>query len=132
MFIKYFKFLFCLFYMCPVYVPFYPCFYVRTSGCRVDTLINWSALSYYFVGGHGYSNNTLLNIQGGSNMTGTDCVYLLKNQSRSYLNHLVHSGWGRKSVWDKWIIKNSRRNSRKLVQSWKIWVRLQTEISSCW
>ena len=29
------------------------------------------------------------NIQGGSNITGTDCVYVCTNQSRSYLNHLV-------------------------------------------
>jgi hypothetical protein len=28
-------------------------------------------------------------IQGGSNMTGTDCDLFTHNQSRSYLNHLV-------------------------------------------
>ena len=31
-------------------------------------------------------------VQGGSNMTGTDSACLHTNQSRSYLNHLVHSG----------------------------------------
>jgi len=30
-----------------------------------------------------------LKIQGGSNMTGTDCGLFTHNQSRSYLNHLV-------------------------------------------
>jgi len=29
------------------------------------------------------------NVQGGSNMTGTDLYCLHTNQSRSYLNHLV-------------------------------------------
>jgi hypothetical protein len=29
-------------------------------------------------------------IQGGSNMTGTNCDLFTHNQSRSYLNHLVH------------------------------------------
>jgi hypothetical protein len=29
-------------------------------------------------------------IQGGSNMTGTNCALFTHNQSRSYLNHLVH------------------------------------------
>jgi hypothetical protein len=31
-------------------------------------------------------------IQGGSNMTGTNCDLFTQNQSRSYLNHLVISG----------------------------------------
>jgi hypothetical protein len=30
-------------------------------------------------------------IQGGSNMTGTNCDLFTHNQSRSYLNHLVHA-----------------------------------------
>jgi hypothetical protein len=30
-------------------------------------------------------------IQGGSNMTGTNCDLFTHNQSRSYLNHLVHT-----------------------------------------
>ena len=30
-------------------------------------------------------------VQGGSNMTGTNCDLFTHNQSRSYLNHLVHS-----------------------------------------
>ena len=30
-------------------------------------------------------------LQGGSNMTGTNCDLFTHNQSRSYLNHLVHS-----------------------------------------
>jgi hypothetical protein len=30
------------------------------------------------------------NLQGGSNMTGTNCDLFTHNQSRSYLNHLVH------------------------------------------
>jgi hypothetical protein len=29
-------------------------------------------------------------VQGGSNMTGTNCGLFTHNQSRSYLNHLVH------------------------------------------
>jgi hypothetical protein len=29
-------------------------------------------------------------VQGGSNMTGTNCDLFTHNQSRSYLNHLVH------------------------------------------
>jgi hypothetical protein len=32
-------------------------------------------------------------VQGGSNMTGTDAACLHTNQSRSYLNHLVHVWW---------------------------------------
>ena len=32
----------------------------------------------------------LHNVQGGSNMTGTNCDLFTHNQSRSYLNHLVH------------------------------------------
>ena len=32
----------------------------------------------------------LQEIQGGSNMTGTNCDLFTNNQSRSYLNHLVH------------------------------------------
>ena len=31
-----------------------------------------------------------MNIQSGSNMTGTDCDLLTHKSSRSYLNHLVH------------------------------------------
>ena len=31
------------------------------------------------------------NVQGGSNMTGTICVYTSHSLSRSYLNHLVHA-----------------------------------------
>jgi hypothetical protein len=31
-----------------------------------------------------------INIQSGSNMTGTNCDLFTHNQSRSYLNHLVH------------------------------------------
>jgi hypothetical protein len=34
---------------------------------------------------------TLSNVQGGSNMTGTNCDLFTHNQSRSYLNHLVHT-----------------------------------------
>jgi hypothetical protein len=30
------------------------------------------------------------NVQGGSNMTGTNCDLFTHKQSRSYLNHLVH------------------------------------------
>ena len=33
--------------------------------------------------------SVLLIIQGGSNMTGTNCDLFTHNQSRSYLNHLV-------------------------------------------
>jgi hypothetical protein len=32
-------------------------------------------------------------IQGGSNMTGTNCGLFTHNQSRSYLNHLVHTNY---------------------------------------
>jgi hypothetical protein len=41
-----------------------------------------------------------LDIQGGSNLTGTNCDLFTHNQSRSYLNHLV--------VWSvilKWSLK---------------------------
>jgi hypothetical protein len=31
-----------------------------------------------------------LYVQGGLNMTGTNCALFTHNQSRSYLNHLVH------------------------------------------
>jgi hypothetical protein len=31
------------------------------------------------------------NVQSGSNMTGTNCDLFTHNQSRSYLNHLVHN-----------------------------------------
>ena len=31
-----------------------------------------------------------IELQGGSNMTGTNCDLFTHNQSRSYLNHLVH------------------------------------------
>jgi hypothetical protein len=31
----------------------------------------------------------ILNVQGGSNITGTSCDLFTHNQSRSYLNHLV-------------------------------------------
>jgi hypothetical protein len=34
---------------------------------------------------------TIVIIQGGSNMTGTNCDLFTHNQSRSYLNHLVLS-----------------------------------------
>ena len=34
-------------------------------------------------------NVTSMNLQGGSNMTGTNCDLFTHNQSRSYLNHLV-------------------------------------------
>jgi hypothetical protein len=33
-------------------------------------------------------NNTI-SVQGGSNMTGTNCDFFTHKQSRSYLNHLV-------------------------------------------
>jgi hypothetical protein len=33
---------------------------------------------------------TVYIVQGGSNMTGTNCDLFTHNQSRSYLNHLVH------------------------------------------
>jgi hypothetical protein len=32
-----------------------------------------------------------MEIQGGSNMTGTNCDLFTHKSSRSYLNHLVHS-----------------------------------------
>jgi hypothetical protein len=34
-------------------------------------------------------------VQGGSNMTGTDCGLFTHNQSRSHLNHLVYNKTGR-------------------------------------
>jgi hypothetical protein len=37
--------------------------------------------------------NSIMIIQGGSNMTGTDAACLHTNQSRSYLNHLVYFGF---------------------------------------
>ena len=36
-----------------------------------------------------YIHVTITQIQGGSNMTGTNCDLFTHNQSRSYLNHLV-------------------------------------------
>jgi hypothetical protein len=39
-----------------------------------------------------YVYATVQNIQGGSNMTGTNCDLFTHNQSRSYLNHLVCKG----------------------------------------
>jgi hypothetical protein len=38
-----------------------------------------------------YKSRHYTKIQGGSNMTGTDSACLHKNQSRSYLNHLVYT-----------------------------------------
>jgi hypothetical protein len=35
--------------------------------------------------------DTIFVLQGGSDMTGTNCDLFTHNQSRSYLNHLVHS-----------------------------------------
>jgi hypothetical protein len=45
---------------------------------------------------HYKSTVSALLIQGGSNMTGTNCDLFTHNQSRSYLNHLVFSVPGRK------------------------------------
>ena len=42
-------------------------------------------------GGNPRSLTDLKIIQGGSNMTGTNCDLFTHNQSRSYLNHLVAS-----------------------------------------
>jgi hypothetical protein len=36
-----------------------------------------------------FENKATLNIQGGSNMTGTNCDLFTYNQSRSYLNHFL-------------------------------------------
>jgi hypothetical protein len=36
-----------------------------------------------------------LKIQGGSNMTGTNCDLFTHNQSRSYLNHLVYRSYNK-------------------------------------
>jgi hypothetical protein len=41
-------------------------------------------------GGESGLNQSFVYIQGGSNMTGTCAACLHTNQSRSYLNHLVH------------------------------------------
>jgi hypothetical protein len=38
---------------------------------------------------HETDGNKTGNVQGGSNMTGTNCDLFTHNQSRSYLNHLV-------------------------------------------
>jgi hypothetical protein len=37
----------------------------------------------------GYQHLFIFYVQGGSNMTGTNCDLFTHNQSRSYLNHLV-------------------------------------------
>jgi hypothetical protein len=39
----------------------------------------------------------VVHIQGGSNMTGTNCDLFTHNQSRSYLNHLVYTGYTHKN-----------------------------------
>ena len=47
-----------------------------------------------------------MNIQGGSNMTGTNCDLFTHNQSRSYLNHLVFTksgNTGKRGRYDKVI-----------------------------
>jgi hypothetical protein len=52
-------------------------------------------------------------IQGGSNMTGTNCDLFTHNQSRSYLNHLVYaSTTSCKDVIFVWVLNN-------------MWMRLQ-------
>jgi hypothetical protein len=38
-----------------------------------------------------YRYISICNIQGGSNMSGTNCDLFTHSQSRSYLNHLVYS-----------------------------------------
>jgi hypothetical protein len=47
-----------------------------------------SAIFFRFAGGGRHADNG--HIQGGSNMTGTNCDLFTHNQSRSYLNHLVY------------------------------------------
>jgi len=42
--------------------------------------------------------HNFINIQGGSNMTGTVYTCLHTNQSRSYLNHLVYRSSGKVSI----------------------------------
>jgi hypothetical protein len=48
----------------------------RTLLCEIRSMILFGAVQ----------------VQGGSNMTGTNCNLFTHKQSRSYLNHLVHSG----------------------------------------
>jgi hypothetical protein len=56
-------------------------------------------------------------IQGGSNMTGTNCGLFTHNQSRSYLNHLVYSLISRPLVrWKNAAVANKYRLSNKAVQ----------------
>jgi hypothetical protein len=49
--------------------------YTSTNFSRLTRLVEWRALMFY--------------IQGGSNMTGTNCDLFTHKSSRSYLNHLV-------------------------------------------
>ena len=42
--------------------------------------------------GRAIQSYSVVNVQGGSNMTGTNCDLFTHSQSRSYLNHLVHTG----------------------------------------
>ena len=53
----------------------------------------------------------LWKLQGGSNMTGTNCDLFTHNQSRSYLNHLVF--WNRKRDTNNWKSKERLCNQSR-------------------
>jgi hypothetical protein len=63
--------------------------HVGTDSCVLNCLkySEVSALAFYAISA--LVGTEYINIQGGSNMTGTNCDLFTHNQSRSYLNHLV-------------------------------------------
>jgi hypothetical protein len=66
-------------------------------------------------------------IQGGSNMTGTNCVLFTHNQSRSYLNHLVYGN--RLKLLKVIFIHNGLSKNSNTVQLW--WKNFQYFSRSC-
>jgi hypothetical protein len=66
------------------------------------TVIQDSATNIQFVIGRcvmSVSESLSSQIQGGSNMTGTNCDLLTHKSSRSYLNHLVNKNRLRVTCW---------------------------------
>jgi hypothetical protein len=59
-----------------------------TDRCIENTVISLQCFLSFFKEGRKEGSN-YQKIQGGSNVTGTNCDLFTHNQSRSYLNHLV-------------------------------------------
>jgi hypothetical protein len=92
----------------------------KQSGGREKELIKFIKLSRLRWAGHVMrlnDNDPARKVQGGSNMTGTDCVETSHSLSRSYLNHLVlmsqpggSKPWGRpKLSWQDQVAEDAAR-----------------------